>query len=241
MSDDGKNKNSEERMRSLPGLSIRKRLARRVSTVVPEVVEKFVLAKRFFADIERMQFEAFSNRYDLYEFTNRTYYHGRALQFLELGVFEGESIERWATINSDPESRFHGFDSFEGLPEDWGGTPKGHFDLGGNIPRTGDARISFHKGWFQDTLPGFVASMRSTPPLLIHIDCDLYSSTLYCLSQLQGVFDSGVIVIFDEFGSVLHEYRAVKDFCSAYCRRWTIVGATSDMWTAAIRFEPQEP
>ena len=121
MSGDGKNNNSEERMRRMPGLSIRKRLARRVSTVVPEVVEKFVLAKRFFADIERMQFEVFSNRYDLYEFTNRTYYHGRALQFLELGVFEGESIERWATINSDPESRFHGFDSFEGLPEELGG------------------------------------------------------------------------------------------------------------------------
>ena len=125
MSGDGKNNNSEERMRRMPGLSIRKRLARRVSTVVPEVVEKFVLAKRFFADIERMQFEVFSNRYHLYEFTNRTYYHGRALQFLELGVFEGESIERWATINSDPESRFHGFDSFEGLPEDWGVLPKG--------------------------------------------------------------------------------------------------------------------
>ena len=61
----------------MPGLSIRKRLARGVSTVVPEMVEKFVLAKRFFADIERTQFEIFSHRYDLYEFTNRTYYRGQ--------------------------------------------------------------------------------------------------------------------------------------------------------------------
>ena len=54
------------------------------------------------------------------------------------------------------------------------------------------------------------------------------------------LIDPGVVVIFDEFGSVLHEYRAVKDFCSAYCRRWAIVGATSDVWTAAIRFEPHD-
>jgi hypothetical protein len=65
-------------------------------------------------------------------------------------------------------------------------------------------------------------------------------SATYDLSQLQGLIDPSVVVIFDEFGSVPHEYRAVKDFCSAYCRRWTIVGAINDMWTTAIRFEPHD-
>ena len=36
---------------------------------------------------------------------------------LELGVYEGRSINFMAKL--DPDWTYHGFDSFEGLPEEW--------------------------------------------------------------------------------------------------------------------------
>ena len=46
---------------------------------------------------------------------------------MEFGVYQGESIAQLASIL--PSKMIHGFDSFEGLPEDWRfGFKKGHFD-----------------------------------------------------------------------------------------------------------------
>ena len=81
--------------------------------------------------------------------------------FLEFGVFEGNSIRRWAKLNSHPESRFVGFDSFEGLPTKWRQRPAGHFSTGGQPPDIDDPRVSFVKGWFHDTVPGFLDTLPS--------------------------------------------------------------------------------
>ena len=82
-----------------------------------------------------------------------------SIDYLEFGVHEGHSILYWAECNKAPESRFFGFDTFSGLPEDW--TPdyrKGHFDTSGHIPETTDKRVSFISGLFQDTVPEFLTT-----------------------------------------------------------------------------------
>src|SRR5437870_1966975 len=80
---------------------------------------------------------------------------GRRPLYLEFGVFEGNSMRWWAAELTNPAARFVGFDSFEGLPEDWRpSTPRGWFKTTGP-PAIDDARVSFVTGWFDETLPGF--------------------------------------------------------------------------------------
>ena len=123
----------------------------------------------------------------------------RVLTVLEFGVFEGYSIQKFATYNGNEDSRFYGFDSFEGLPEDWeGGSKKGTFNTNGNIPKTEDRRISFVSGWFQNTLPGFLSSTDITGELLVHYDADIFSATLFVLLQIDTL-KKPYLAVFDEF------------------------------------------
>src|SRR4051812_41038665 len=46
--------------------------------------------------------------------------------YTEFGVFRGESMRYWSRLLSHSETNLHGFDSFEGLPENWNyQTPRG--------------------------------------------------------------------------------------------------------------------
>ena len=90
----------------------------------------------------------------------------------EFGVFSGETIRFIARHFKGP---VYGFDSFEGLPEDWRpGVEKGHFKMAA-LPKV-PANVELIKGWFNETLPGFIAR-HPGPASFLHIDCDLYSSS----------------------------------------------------------------
>ena len=118
---------------------------------------------------------------------------------------------------------FFGFDSFEGLPDDYeSDLPKGSFNTDGIMPLTDDQRVHFIKGWFNDTLPKFLNSYTSTNQKIIHIDSDLYSSALYVLTQLHRFLKKGDIIIFDEFGSLLHEFKAWQDYILAYKTKYKV-------------------
>ena len=159
----------------------------------------------------------------------------KAIDYLEFGVYRGKTFREWCARNRSSGSRFFGFDSFEGLPEDW--TPQrpvGAFDTGGQTPEIDDARAEFVVGWFQHSLPDFLRSYQPQDQLVLHVDCDLYSSTLYCLSMLDDVITPGTIVIFDEFYDSLHEYRALTDYCSAYLRDYRLIAHTEDLMQAVV-------
>jgi hypothetical protein len=151
------------------------------------------------------------------------------MDFLEFGVFEGASLKEWTDLHKNPQSRFFGFDSFEGLPEDWGRNLKASaFSLGGQIPALADPRIQLVKGWFQDSLPGFLASFTPQDQLVLHIDSDLHSSAIYVMTRMDHLIRPGTVIIFDEFASALHEFRALDDYCRAYRRGVRPVAMTSD-------------
>ena len=98
-------------------------------------------------------------------------------QILDLGVYQGASTRTLAGIH--PHKTIHGFDSFEGLPEDWGHHGKGSFgEVKGALPNVPD-NVKLHKGWFDDTLPGWLAQHNEQPISLLRVDCDLYLSLIH--------------------------------------------------------------
>jgi hypothetical protein len=169
---------------------------------------------------------SFPDRYELYKHLQERI--GSApITYLEFGVATGKSMRAWVANHRHPDSRFHGFDTFEGMPEDWRpDVKKGHFSTGGVPPAIDDPRVTFHKGLFQQTLRPFLAA--GGPPrarrLVVHLDADLYSATLYALTQLDGVMPAGTIIVFDEFQSFLHEFRGWHDYISAYQRTFEWLG-----------------
>jgi hypothetical protein len=161
-----------------------------------------------------------------------------AIDYLEFGVHQGHSIFHFASENKSAGSRFFGFDSFTGLPEDWNSDyQRGHFDVGGKPPKTDDPRIEFVVGSFQDTLPKFIANFKTENRIVVHLDCDLYSSTLYCLTKLDSVLPAGTILMFDEFGDVQHEFRAVHDYLASYRRQVRVLCSHNDFFAVAVELQ----
>lgn len=77
---------------------------------------------------------------------------------LEFGVAGGSSINYWANlVNARP---VYGFDSFEGLPEAWHAHPAGEYTQRGILPPVPE-NVSLIKGWFNQTLEGFVKAKKS--------------------------------------------------------------------------------
>jgi O-methyltransferase len=174
----------------------------------------------------------FTHRFEMYKFLQANHLGGGPIDYLEFGVWRGETIRLWSEQDRDPASRFWGFDSFEGLPEDWAGSfktmPKGTFDTGGALPAIDDARVGFVKGWFQTSLPPFLETFRPRNRLVVHCDADLYTSTLYVLCKLDPILKPGSIVIFDEFSSADGEARALVDYSSSFLRKYKILCKTGE-------------
>ena len=95
----------------------------------------------------------------LYPFAAKTIGADQPLTFLEFGVYRGKTIRRMAELFENPEARFTGFDSFEGLPESWAGRDVGHFSTNGAPPDIKDKRVNFVTGYFQNTFTDFIARL----------------------------------------------------------------------------------
>jgi hypothetical protein len=130
----------------------------------------------------------------------------------EFGVSKGKTVRHLARL----WPRVHGFDSFEGLPDRWTGTfeGKGAFSLGGKPPRV-PANVTLHKGWFDETIPAFLATHEG-PAALLHLDADIYASTKTVLDLFTPRIKPGTILVFDEYfaywGWREHEFKALADW-----------------------------
>ena len=183
---------------------------------------------------------AYGKRYELYEYVLKTYMDGgeRPFAYFEFGVADGETFGWWLKRVGHADARFYGFDTFSGLPEDWGIHKKGAFSNDGVIPVFADKRHRFYQGLFQATVPGFLTDYSSGLPKVILLDADLYSSTLYVLTALAPMLRTGDILLFDEFFAPQHEFRAFMDFQQAYPMiRLRMIGAANNYEFTAFRVD----
>jgi O-methyltransferase len=158
------------------------------------------------------------------------------ITYLEFGVYKGASLAWWLKRIANPNSRFVGFDTFTGLPEAWRATePAGHFDTGGILPNITDSRCSFEVGVFQDTFPRFIDTNDLSGKLVVHLDADLFTSTLFVLTTLARILKAGDILFFDEFSCPLDEYRAFDGFVRSYRVNYEVLGAVQGYTRVGIK------
>lgn len=141
---------------------------------------------------------------------------------MEFGVFNGKSIRQIAALTAGP---VHGFDSFEGIPEDWNHETSGSYSTQGIIP-TVPTNVTLHAGWFEHSIPKFIRKERG-PVRLMNIDCDLYSSTKTVLENFAPQVVPGTVMIFDEYiGNVswrADEHKAFIEATEAYGWQYEIL------------------
>lgn len=126
----------------------------------------------------------YSRRYNLYEaLIKQEQLDTTAIDYFEFGVCGGHSFKWWLEKNTNTDSKFYGFDTFEGLPENWGAFKKGSMAVGLESLNITDTRATFYKGLFQDTLIPFLENYKSGKRKLIHMDADLFSATIVFLLQ----------------------------------------------------------
>ena len=177
----------------------------------------------------------YSKRYKLYDHVLKTKQLDQAITYLEFGVSGGSSFAWWLNANTDPSSSFAGFDTFEGLPEDWGGFKQGA--MSASVPETNDKRARFYKGLFQETVPGFVRELDPGRRKVILMDADLFTSTLYVLTMLAPYLKKGDIILFDQFNVPMHEFLAFQMFTSSFYLKFDLIGAANNYYFCAFELK----
>lgn len=180
----------------------------------------------------------YERRYILYDaISNREGLWKEPIDYLEFGVAGGKSFNWWLDKNKHEGSRFFGFDTFEGLPEKWGGFEKGSMAHALDSLDIKDPRASLHKGLFQDSLLPFLEKYDNRNRKLIHLDADLFSSTLFTLTQLYRLFKPGDLLLFDEFAVPQHEFLAFKIFTESFYIKYEVIGAANNYLFVAIKLK----
>lgn len=156
---------------------------------------------------------------------------------IEFGVHSGTSLALIAEYMP-----VIGLDSFQGLPEDWREDYKaGIFATGGRSDHALTNNALIVPGWFNETLPVLVE--RGLPDLgLVHIDCDLYSSTITALEGVAGSLRAGMygtIIVFDEMwdypGYMEHEFKAWTEFVTKYKIKYRDLGRSGQQQAVQIQ------
>ncbi len=154
--------------------------------------------------------------------------------FLEFGVAAGTSINFVAA--RVPTQTIYGFDSFDGLPEDWTpGAPKGRFAQEALPPVASNVELVV--GLFDATIPPFLAA-HPGPIAFLHVDCDLYSSSRTIFDLCGERIVKGTVIEFDEYFGYPnwreHEYKAFQEFVAAGSRTYSYLGMVPERFQASV-------
>ncbi len=142
--------------------------------------------------------------------------------YVEFGVAKGDGCRLFGRMLKQQKLVMTGFDSFEGLQENWTGITTGRqagaFSTEGQLPQVPD-NVTLVKGWVQDTLPDYLKENEGKPFGFIHMDMDTYTPTAFALKAVKSRLRKGTVILFDELyaypGWRHHEYKALEENLSA--------------------------
>ena len=181
--------------------------------VVEMVIQNALVDSAEYAECQMKEALYFRSKEDLWEFALSHVELGGIVA--EFGVFDGYSINYLARKLGRGVT-VYGFDSFEGLREDWKGhiLEAGAFSRGGRLPKV-VRNVELIKGWFDQTLPEFVAR-HPEKFSFVHIDSDTYQAARSVLAAIGHNLQKGTVVVFDEYfgfrGWRLGEWKAWKEY-----------------------------
>lgn len=146
------------------------------------------------------------------------------LDWAEFGVSRGWSAGYFLKFLPET-SRLFLFDSWEGLPEAWETVQEGAYRVA--VPDFKDGRAHLIKGLFDETIATWVKTQEK-PLGFIHMDADLYSSTILALNLLSPLIVPGTVILFDEYynysGWQNHEHKAFCEYVQAQHREFRYLG-----------------
>ena len=154
--------------------------------------------------------------------------------YIEFGVFSGTSINYFS---KNLKKKIYGFDSFEGLKEDWVGTTvtKGTFNLNKKVPKLNNNVVPI-VGWIQDTLPQFM-NEKNPKINFVHMDVDTYESSKFILEKIKPNLKKEAIILFDELynfdGWDVGEYKALTEVFEE--KEYKFISFSTDTAQAAIK------
>jgi hypothetical protein len=150
---------------------------------------------------------------------------------VECGVYKGASLIRFATFREVLESPYSrkiiAFDAFGKFPEPLDDARDSVFvkdfeKAGGDGISLAELRRVFeHKafnnyelieGDVADTVPRYLYEHPELKVALLHIDVDVHKPTVVILEHLYERVVRGGLVVFDDFGTVTGETRAIDEF-----------------------------
>lgn len=178
---------------------------------------------------------SYYKRYPMYKSVLDNEVKNESINYLEFGVASGESFKWFLQQNKNVDSKFSGFDTFDGLPEDYGPYKKGAFSTQNKLPEINDERGKFFKGLFQQTLPSFLKSFDSSKRTVLMMDADLYSATLYVLSAMAPFLKKDDLIFFDQFAVPTHEFRAYLDFSQSFYMNLKLIAAANNYYFVAFK------
>ena len=114
--------------------------------------------------------------------------------FAEFGVHNGGSINGFARILQRYNKKIYGFDSFEGIEENWKiDVLKGVLNRNGKPPVV-EPNVELLIGKAQDTLPGFIKKNVNSYFSFIHLDMDTYTPTKFTLEILKPFLKKNSVI-----------------------------------------------
>ena len=155
---------------------------------------------------------------------------------IELGVYKGASLVRFATfrdaLENDYSRKIIGFDAFGSFPisnlkvkddlnfvekfEDAGGHGLSDNEISNILNSKGFENFNLVKGNVFDTLPKYLSENPETRISMLHLDMDVKEPTDFALDLLYDRIVPGGIIIFDDYNAVSGETISVDEFISKH-------------------------